>query len=131
MQVENEELARWARFADRVRCQALSLGRLVSAGKVTDARKAASELHLEAAQTLTAMELAGAEIPTYLPPMPEIPLDLLTSPANRRLYRALQDAADAAHTVDEERGRSIGWADFIEDKLARVEREIYGAVGRD
>jgi hypothetical protein len=129
MQIENEELAWWARFADKVRNQALWLGRLMAAGRLTEARNAASELHLEAARTLTAMENAGAEIPAYLPAMPDVPLEVLTSPANCRLYRALREAAEAAREVDRERGREVGWSDFITDKLNRVELEVYGPAG--
>ena len=130
MQIEEDDLARWARFTDKVRNQSLWLGRLISGGRLPDARRVTLELHLEAAQTLTAMELAGAKIPEYLPSIPDLPFELLTSPANQRLYRALMEASEAATEVDRERGRSIGWSDFISDKLARVEIEVNGPAGQ-
>lgn len=130
MNVEDEELARWARFADAVRNDSLRLCRLLAGGKMSDANRLLMEMHLAAARTLSAMELAGAEIPSYLPRASDTSLTLLTSEANRRYCLKLREAWEAAIEVDKERGcYPDGPADLLADRLARVEREVYGPAG--
>jgi hypothetical protein len=129
MQVENDELDGWALVVDGIRCQTLNLTVLVMGGRRLQAREVAQGMHLEAARLLAGMELAGATLPPYLPPMRDVPLELLTSPANRRLYRALREALDAVRDVGRERGHEVPYCGVIADTLNRVEREVYGPQG--
>ncbi len=72
---------------------------------------------------------AGAADPTggrVTTAAPLVPLHLLSSPANRRLLRALEEAHAAALAVDEERGIEDGFADVIEHFAANVATEVHG-----
>ena len=61
----------------------------------------------------------------------EVPLNLLDTPANRRLLEALREAHEAAIAVDRERGYGQdGPAQDLEDMVAKTKTEIYGAEGR-
>ena len=133
MNVDQNELDRWARFANLIRGKMMLVNRLLVQGKSREIGSLSSDLQREAARTLAAMEFAGAAIPDGLPegePF-SVSLELMTSSANCRLYERLTEALEAAREVDFERGRSRGWADFLEDRIARVEREVFGAIGRD
>lgn len=133
MNVDQNELDRWARFTNLVRCKTFFMKRLLVQGKNQEVVALARELQQESARVLAAMELAGAATPDGLPqPEPfSVSLEQMTSPANRHLYEKLVEALEAAREVERERGRSRGWADFLEDRLSRVEREVFGVIGRD
>ncbi len=83
------------------------------------------------------LEAHGADTPyTNTPPTTgidphNVPLELMTSPANRRLLGALQEAHAAALAVDQERGwEGDGLADMVSDWLHAVEQEVHGAIGK-
>jgi hypothetical protein len=60
----------------------------------------------------------------------QVPLDLLDTPANRRLLAALEVAWTAAREVDYERGYGDdGPAQDLEDWVAGTKEEIYGPAG--
>jgi hypothetical protein len=71
---------------------------------------------------------AGASDPTgrLAAIAPNVPLQLLDSPANRRLLNALLEAHEAALEVDRERGIEDGFADVIEHFAAGVQTEVHG-----
>lgn len=86
-------------------------------------------LELQGAAVGVAMEQAGADRPGSLPAPPDVPLQLLDTPANRRYLAALQEAHTAALTVDQERyGSEDGPAACVLSELvAVVEIEVYGS----
>ena len=92
---------------------------------------AAQLQHLQGRAWVTMRELvdAGADDPTggrVTTQEAHVPLHLLSSSANRRLLRTLQEAHEAALAVDEERGIEDGFADVVEHFAANVATEIHG-----
>jgi hypothetical protein len=88
--------------------------------------------------------------PPELPELPDvaaapIPLDLLASPAARRLLALLEEAQEAAEQVDFERGRSLpediplqpgesrgtDLAEIISEIALQVRTEVQGPKGRE
>lgn len=130
MNVPQEELDRWARFANEVRGRMLRLPRLISWKGNAEVEREMNDLMLLAAQMTKAMEAAGATPPVSVLPVEPVPLELLASEANRRYYQKLYEAWEAAIAVDIERGcHPHGPADLLADRIARVEREVYGPAG--
>jgi len=134
MEVPGSELDAWARAAARLRNGAGKMVGLLAAGDREECRQVAVDLCVAAGELLSRLERAGAE-PTddRLRDSVEkdVPLELLTSPTNRRYRDTLRQAWEAAVAVDKERGWfPDGEADFVEDLLARVELEVEGPVGR-
>lgn len=86
------------------------------------------------AQLETRLGDAGAMPPEGSPLPLSVPLELLSTPANRRYAEKLREAWEAGLAVDRERyGEKIGTdgcAQIIEMVLADVEQECFGAVGR-
>lgn len=59
-----------------------------------------------------------------------VPLQLLDTPANRRLLRALEEAHEAALAVDHERGYGEdGPAQDLENMVCETREEIFGPAG--
>lgn len=139
MNVPHDELDAWA-----VRCMNINGAILHALNKVRQPEPTAEQLHsaffqLSEAQAQTAklwraLERAGATNPIQTPRPTSSPkllmLELLTSPANRRLLDALREVRDAAEAVDRERGY---WPDSMAEAFAdfviETEREIYGPHG--
>lgn len=124
----------WARFAEAVRAEAWRLhGALGSGNQVAQVRADLLALSNKAADALCDMEHAGASTPDGLLPVPEIPLELLNTHANRRLLRILEEAVDSAQRVDQERGNYSPVEPLdgpvtseLAEILARVRIELYG-----
>lgn len=131
MNIQQEELDRWAQFVDEVRVKMPLLDTLIAQRKLPEARAMAMALHLSAASVLARMEREGAGLPDYLPAAPNVPLELLTSEKNRRFARALREAVEAAVEVDKERDWfPAGPSCLLADTLHRVEVEVYGPNGK-
>lgn len=131
MNVPNETLDRWRRMADAVRAPLNALKRQVRASTpawelATQADDAARTLGLE-------LERGGAQRPPEHVQRPNVPLELLDTPANRRYLAALQEAWECALAVDRERyGESIGTdgcAQAVEFILCDVQEEVRGPQG--
>lgn len=126
MTLRQDEIDRWAQFAETVRTTTLSL----APKTVEPIQSELIRLHLAAALALSGMEEAGASTPQSLPSPESVPLHLLDTPTNRRFALRLREAYEAAREVDQERGYGDdGPADYLADLLARVEIEIYGPTG--
>ncbi len=133
MEVSREELERLARFVDKARHDALEIRSLVRVGELVAAEETALALHVEGAHVKTRMRdqlgITADESPAR---PPDVPLEMLDSPANRRLARLLREAYEAAVEVDKERGTwPDGRADGVADLAAAVELEVYGPAGKD
>jgi hypothetical protein len=61
-----------------------------------------------------------------LPDRDAVPLELLSSPANRRYARALREAYEALQAVETERGWDSDLSAKLYETLAAVELEVYG-----
>lgn len=135
--VEQEALDAWARFAEAVRVGALNIRSDVACSRREKAQEALTDLHLQGAAALVSLHAAGALLPAGRRSAEPVPLDLLDTPANRRLARALREAYEAAVEVDRERGTfdpdepmDGPTAAPIVELLAAVELEVYGPTGR-
>ena len=130
MNVSNEKLTAWNRFAELARSTAIA-ARLAYAHGNTD--QGVSMLHgLEeaAAATSVSLEAAGADRPQSLPAPMSVPLALLDTPASRKYARLMREAYEAAREVDHERGYGDdGPADVLEGFAEEAERDAFGAVG--
>lgn len=87
-----------------------------------------------AAQALAAL---GATPPSGAGRRELLPLELLNTPASRRLLEALGGALEAARAVDEERGwvdpdsGPCGLSDLVGGLFVELRREVEGARGRE
>jgi hypothetical protein len=132
MNIPQDDLDALARLAEGIRSGGLEVVSLILRGKYEQARDKATELHIDGAQILTKLHEAGAMLPSSLPQSDGVPLDLLSTPANRRLAAALREAHEAAREVDQERGYSEHVREqAVEDLLAVVEMEVRGPLGFD
>jgi hypothetical protein len=133
MNIEQSELDDWVST-----CQAL--GGLVNGleGQIRAGARPAAE------QSLTAMRdklatierrviRAGGRSSLVVPDIavqPEIPLELLDTPANRHFARLLREAMQACQDVERERGIADGASEVLEDWLVQVEEELHGPTGK-
>jgi hypothetical protein len=133
MNVPDEQLDRWLRFAELVRQTTISVRLGFSAGKATQAREQLGQLHDAAIVTAQSMERTGARRTQTQSPPPEVPLRLLDTSANRRYLRLLEETHAAALDVDEERGygrEGAGPASgMVEMLLVEARQEVCGPAG--
>jgi hypothetical protein len=79
----------------------------------------------------------GASRPGKPAPVDTLPLELLDTPATRRLVEALETAASAAADVDRERGwidadgEPSGIGETLAGLLYQWRRDVYGPSGKD
>lgn len=130
MKIPQEDLNHWRAFFERLRVTMQQAELALRAGQSQRAAALLCYTHAAALRMGAKLEHAGAERPETLPPPPDVPLDLLSSTANRRYERALQEAWECALAVDRERGwPEDGPAGLIEMILHEVRTEVYGPVG--
>ena len=131
MNIRLDQLNRWRAFAELARSTAVSARLCYARGEVQQGRELLADLETQGAAVGVAMEQAGADRPSSLPPPPDVPLQLLDTPANLRYLTALQEAHLAALAVDRERyGSQDGpAAHAVAELVAVVEMEVYGPQG--
>jgi hypothetical protein len=132
--VEQDQLDRWATFADRVRKQEPGIRRNIARGEREFAYAKLVDLGVDAGRTVNDLQAAGAVL--LDDSRPPTPAHLLDTPANRRLATALREAYAAAQEVDKERGQfnpaepEDGPVSLpVVEILAKVETEVYGPLG--
>lgn len=138
MNVPQDELNLWRRFFNQAYTTIQQARQEVAAGRVAQADQLLL-LTVDASVRMgIRLERAGADPigppAQSLSDVPEIPLHLLDTPANRRYLGLLRDTYEAALAVDRERfGEDIGTdgcAQAIEIVLRDVEEEVHGPAGR-
>lgn len=131
MNIPLDQLNRWRAFAELARSTAVSARLCYARGKVQQGRELLVDLEAQGAAVGVALEQAGADRPGSLPAPPDVPLQLLDTPSNRRLLATLQEAYSAALAVDRERyGSQDGpAAQAVSELVAMVEMEVYGPQG--
>jgi hypothetical protein len=137
--LDQETLDRAGRAADRSVRSILEAQGALMQGDPDEARFHVDEAN-EAAQNLfLLLRDAGANVPGA-PASAPIPLELLDTPATRRLLDALQYAVECAQTVDRERGwtmdgtasgEGIGLTDSVGDVYERFRQQVEGPRGRE
>ncbi len=131
MNVPQEALDGMRATVEQIRTGAYS-GRfaLVGEGNKGRARDFLMQIADDAVLLANQLEQAGAARPGTLAPRPEIPLELLSTPAAKRYLAALIAAHEAALERDRELGYGEGGsAQIIEMLRVDVEQQVYGAVG--
>lgn len=131
MNIPLDQLNRWRAFAELARSTAVSARLCYARGKAQQGREMLAVLEVQGAAVGVAMEQAGADRPGSLPAPPDVPLQLLDTPANRQYLAALQEAHAAALAVDRERyGSQDGpAAGAVSELVAAVKIEVFGAQG--
>jgi len=142
-----EDLDQWARKLQQANSALLraqdALRRMQQRGQYPQGDAETALILAEQARTALlpvahGLERAGAVVETRddLPPPSgcvdpaNVPLEYLTSPANRRFAEALRTAYEACCEVSKERGwLGDGPEEMLEDWLAGVEQEVYGPAG--
>lgn len=116
---------RLLRARDALRCgQGAQAGEALEEAQSVNWTSRRALLRLGAADSIrAASEAAGPRFEK------DTPLHLLSSPANKRLYRALRDAYEAMREVEQERGEEDDVSAAMLETVLEVEQEVYGAVG--
>ena len=130
MNVTNEKLTGWNRFAQLARNTAIAARLAYAKGERDKGRLMLQDLEQAAAAAAVSLEAAGADRPHGLPEAAPVPLALLDTPKSRRYAKLMREAYEAAREVDQERGYGEdGPADVLEGFAEDAERDAYGAVG--
>jgi len=131
MNIEQDKLSAWNRFAELARNTAIAARLAYARDDWDKGKQFLKDLEHAAAAASVSMESAGADRPAPLPDPQGVPLALLDTPASRRYARLMREAYEAALAVDRERGYgSDGPAAMLEGLAEEAELDAYGAVGR-
>jgi hypothetical protein len=127
--VDQATLDRTARACYALRCDLYRMRQTALRAGRANVAEQMQEMQSRAFTTMRDLVDAGAADPTggrVTTDEAPVPLHLLSSSANRRLLRALEEAHAAALEVDRERGIEDGFADVIEHFAAGVQTEVHG-----
>ncbi len=130
MNVEPEDLRRLANFAEKVRAETWRLSKDYGRDRPDLDARLYSLREAAAGVAVTLRDRYGASPGNGASRPPDVPLELLDTPANRRLARILEEAVEAAKAVDRERGYGDdGPAGVLEMYAEQVRTEVHGPAG--
>jgi hypothetical protein len=130
MNVPQETLDEWPRSCERMRVVMTEVRERLTDGDPDRAVELVEWAYVATMILGNEMQMAGAARPDTLPAPPDIPLRLLSSPANRLYAKALRHAYVAGLAVDEERGwGDTGPARLLRMLLTDVNEQVSGPVG--
>ena len=133
MNVPQQTLDGWRAAVERLRNQVFAARRSARAGNGAAAVDTLDRAHDEVITLGVSLDQAGAQRPDTLRRPTPVPLEMLSTPANRRYLDALEEAHRRALAVDAERygeGEDGPAAGMIELLVSETREEVFGPVGR-
>lgn len=135
--IDQVQLDRTTRTADLAVRSVLDAGERLAAGDLVSAAQHIRDADTASQSVYLALVRAGGDAgPGSVAPQ-TVPIELLDTPATRRLLDALQFAVSCAQEVDTERGWTLasgegcGMVDTIGDIAEALRQQVEGPKGRD
>ncbi len=135
MYVDQNELDAWARGMEAANANVTRADAMLQRGEVDQARDYLNRVQEANWYLLQKMLRGGADRPVRLQSSAEVPVELLDTPATRRLLALLRQAQEAGAAVDRERGwtqdgEPCGWAEAVARLAFPLALEVEGPQGR-
>ena len=136
LDTRQDQLDAAARLTDRAHDEAAYAGGMLRRGDTQSAAKHAKAAEDAAENALEILLALGARRPGQAVAADSLPLELLDTPASRRLLAALEEAQKAGEALDRERGwlhdgEPCGWGEMLGGMVLTLRVEVEGPQGKE